>query len=125
MELSIIKLNTIQIPLKVSIFNTLFSNKKVLFQRMFIGALIGFGFISLFVFSVKEPDPSWGPYWQIRPLIIATLAGAVGMLSFYLQDIIKPKGEMSATFLIAGEIVLFGIAIWLGIVLGLDGTMWD
>lgn len=100
-------------------------NKKVLFQRLFIGALIGLGFISLFVFDVKNPDPSWGPNWQIRPLIITPLFGAFGMLFFYLQDIFKPKGELAATFIIAGEIVLFAIALWLGIVLGLDGTLWN
>lgn len=96
-----------------------------LLMRMLIGAIIGFLLISVFVFGVDNPDPSWPTNWRIRPLIITPLVGAFGALSFYLSDIIGVKGDWPKIFLTLISGVLFLISLWLGTILGLDGTMWN
>lgn len=96
-----------------------------LLKRMFIGALIGFLVISFFVFGVDNPNPSWPENWRIRPLIVTPLAGGFGILSFYLSDIIGVKGEWPKIFLFFISIILFFVALWMGTVLGLAGTMWN
>jgi hypothetical protein len=96
-----------------------------LIQRMLIGAVIGFLLISVFVFGLDNPNPAWPEHWRIRPLIITPLAGAFGILSFYLSDVLKPSGEWANLFISIISIILFLIALWLGTVLGLAGTMWN
>ena len=98
---------------------------KSLMLRMLLGAVIGFIVISFFVFRVDEPNPDWGNNWRIRPLIITPLAGAFGVLSFYLKDFIRPKTDMARIFVFILSLLGFIIALWMGIVLGLDGTMWN
>ncbi len=96
-----------------------------IFKRMLLGALIGFLIISFFVFGIEHPNPSWPSNWKIRPLIVTPLAGAFGILSFYLNDIIGVRSDWSKIFLVLISIILFFISLWLGTVLGLAGTMWN
>lgn len=100
-------------------------NSKSLIKRMFLGAVIGLIIISFFVFSVDEPNPNWGKLWKIRPLIITPLAGAFGILSFYFKDFIRPRSNLKTVLGFLFSIIAFMIALWLGIVLGLDGTLWN
>ncbi len=58
---------------------------------MLIGALAGLGIICFFVFSVDHPNPEWPQYWRVKPLLVTPLAGAIGILSFYLKPIVAPK----------------------------------
>ena len=109
----------------MSFLDKLHITKKSLFTRMGIGALFGFGFISLFVFGADNVDPSWGKYWQIRPLIVTPLFGAIGSLAFYLRDIFPTKSVLSGTLILVASTIVFIMTIWVGLVLGLDGTMWD
>ena len=100
-------------------------NINSLLIRMLLGALIGFLVISIFVFGVDYSNPAWPSNWRIRPLIITPLAGAFGILSFYLKDIMGVKGEWPRIFLTFISAIAFLISLWLGTVLGLAGTMWD
>ena len=94
-------------------------------KTMLLGALIGFVVISFFVFGVDNPNSSWPPNWRIRPLIVTPLATAFGILSFYLSDIFGVKGDWPRIFLLLISIIFFLISLWLGIILGLAGTMWN
>lgn len=91
---------------------------------MLVGAGIGLLVISFFVFGVDEPNPEWGQFWMIRPLIITPLAGAMGGAFYALMDYQSSLG-FNRTVAILLSAVVFFIGLWLGIVLGLDGTMWD
>src|SRR5919107_4752694 len=92
---------------------------------MLIGAVIGLILISLFVFGVDNPKPEWGELWRIRPLIITPLAGAMGGLFFYFMNYLSSRGSINKIFAIILSFVVFIIGLWMGVVLGLDGTMWD
>lgn len=100
-------------------------NINSLLKRMLLGAFIGFLVISLFVFGVDHPDPAWPSYWRLRPLVVTPLSGAFGILVFYSIDILGVKGDWPKIFLAILSTLLFVIALWLGTVLGLDGTMWN
>jgi hypothetical protein len=110
---------------KMTLFENLLIDKKSLLKRLGIGALFGFGFISLFVFGVDDVDPEWGKYWQVRPLIVTPLFGAIGSLAFYLRDIFPTKSVLAGTLILVASVIVFIMTIWVGIVVGLDGTMWD
>jgi hypothetical protein len=94
-------------------------------KPMIIGGLIGLILISLFVFGVDNPKPEWGKLWQVKPLIITPLAGAMGGLFFYFMNYMSSRGSINKVLAIVLSFVVFIIGLWMGVVLGLNGTMWD
>lgn len=98
---------------------------KSVLSRMLTGAFIGLAVISLFIFPITDPDPSWGAHWRIRPLIITPLASAFGFLSFYLKEYIQPRSDAGKIVVFLLSALAFVVALWMGTVLGLDGTLWD
>lgn len=90
-----------------------------------IGALIGFTFIALFVFPIDNPRPEWGEYWRVRPLILTPIIAALGAISGFL--VLKAGSHYGVNRSVAFIIGLLGfiISLWLGIVLGLAGTLWN
>ena len=100
-------------------------NRKSVMIRMLIGATLGLVFISLYVFSVKNPNPEWGKLWMIRPLVIVPLAAAAGSLFFSSIDLLRPQSSWKKILLMILSAFAFIVALWVGIVLGLDGTLWD
>lgn len=95
-----------------------------LIKRILIGGSIGFMVISVFVFGVEIPDPEWGKYWRIRPLLICPLSGAIGGTFYYFMDHITTPGTRQRTLTNIISILIFITVIWLGSVLALVGTMW-
>ena len=89
-----------------------------------MGAGIALLVISFFVFGFDSPLQEWGKYWWVRPLIITPLAGALGG-AFYAYMSYRSSRGFNRTFAIILSIVVYLIGLWLGIVLGLDGTLWD
>lgn len=94
-------------------------------KRVAIGAAAGLVVISFFVFGVDNPNPEWGKYWRIRPLVITPIAGAGAGLFYHLMGYMRNQSGWAS---VAGWILsILGcfVALWLGTVLGLDGTMWN
>lgn len=101
-------------------------NRYSLTVRMVVGALIGLGVISLLLLSVDEPRPEWGAYWMVQPLVMVPLAGAAGgFCNFVLFRFGVLFGVGNKW--VAGTVsaIVFLIGLWLGVVLGLNGTMWN
>lgn len=96
-----------------------------LVNRMSAGAGIGLFLISLFLLLAGEPNPEWGKLWTIRPLIIVPLAGATGGLFNYLIVHFHNQVGINKTIATILSVIVFIIGLWLGTVLGLDGTMWN
>ncbi len=97
----------------------------LLVTRMLVGAGIGLILISLFLLGAGEPNPEWGKLWMIRPLMIVPLAGAMGGLCNYFIFQFHTQVGVSKTIAMILSVLVFIIGIFLGIVLGLDGTMWN
>lgn len=93
-----------------------------LLTPILIGAGVGLILISFFVFGVN-PRPEWGKLWMIQPLVICPLAGATGGAFYWLMDYQSARG-FNRTLAITLSLIVFVIGLWLGLVLGLHGTMW-
>lgn len=89
-----------------------------------LGAGFAFLVISLCIFGIDKPHPEWGKFWMLRPLIITPLSGAIGGAFFYFINYKSYHGfKRLIQFLLS--LLIYGIGLWTGIILGLDGTMWD
>jgi hypothetical protein len=94
-------------------------------KRMLQGAGIALILIIIFLLSAGEPDPGWPKLWMMKPLIIVPLAGAIGGVFYYFMDHLRYKGGWRKAMAIILSLVVYIIGLWLGTVLGLDGTMWN
>jgi hypothetical protein len=94
-------------------------------KRMLQGAGIALILIIVFLLSDGEPDPSWPKLWMIKPLIMVPLAGALGGVFYYNMDHLRDQGGWRKTLAILLSLIVYIIVLWLGIVLGLNGTWWD
>lgn len=100
-------------------------NQSALFKGMLAGGAIALVLISMFVLSVPHPNPAWGSLWMVRPIIVVTLAGAVGGAFFGLVNHVATYSGWKKLLVVAGCAVVYVIGLWLGSVLGLNGTLWN
>ena len=94
-------------------------------KRMLQGAGIALLLIIFFLSAAGEPNPEWGKLWMLRPLIIVPLSGAMGGVFYYFMDHMRYQGIWRKILANVLSLVVFIIALWMGTILGLDGTMWD
>jgi len=99
-------------------------NRAILFRYMLFGAGIALLLIMVFLLPVRNHDTAWGKYWMFRPLIIVPFAGAFGGLVCYFLNNIGYEGWRKVSIVIL-SLIIYIIILWLGIVLGLDGTLWN
>jgi len=100
-------------------------NPALLTKRALIGAGIALLLMALFLLNVDEPNPAWPKLWFIRPLIIVQLAGAAGGAFYHIMDSNTSRKGWGRLLAIVISLIVYIIALWLGSVLGLDGTLWD
>jgi len=96
-----------------------------LVKRMLIGWSIGLAVILFFVLGVKHPRAEWGNLWMIRPLIITPLAGATGGAVVYFADRLRQQYGWNKVLINTLCGIICFIGLWMGIVLGLVGTLWN
>lgn len=96
-----------------------------LVKRMLIGTAIGLVVIAIFVLPIKHPRAEWGQYWMLKPFIITPLSGAMGgLVAYFMARFRNQYGwNKTLTFLLTAIICVIGL--WMGIVLGLNGTLWN
>ena len=101
------------------------SNQPISFAKpVLIGGIIALLLISFFVFGVDEPNPECGKLWRLKPLLITPIAGAMGGAFFYFMEVMSYRG-MNKTVAVLVGLIGYVIALWMGTVLGLNGTMWN
>ncbi|MES2650715.1 MAG: potassium transporter KefB [Bacteroidota bacterium] len=94
-------------------------------KRMIQGAIIGLVLISAFLISTGSGKPEWGNWWMIKPLLMQPFAGAVGGAVYYYFDEIRFKGGWNRIIADILSLVIFIVGMWMGSVLGLNGTYWN
>lgn len=94
-------------------------------KRMIQGAAIALILIVIFLLRAGEPNPEWGKLWRIKPLIIVPLAGASAGVFYYLMDHFRQQGGWKKVLVNILSLMVGIIALWLGTVLGLNGTYWN
>jgi hypothetical protein len=97
----------------------------LLIKRMLLGAGIALLLISIFLSGVHDPKPEWGKLWMLKPLIVVPLAGAMGGAFSYLMEPLRQQGGWKMILAIILSLIVYIIGLWLGTVLGLNGTLWD
>lgn len=95
------------------------------YKRMLQGAGIALVLITIFLAGVDDPNPDWPKFWMVKPLLVVPIAGAMGGVFYYFMDFMRNQGLWIK--ILANVISMFAylVAIWLGSVLGLDGTLWN
>lgn len=94
-------------------------------KRMLLGAAIALMLIIIFLLGVNNPKPEWGNLWMIKPLVIVPLAGALGGVFYYFVDHVLHGNGWKKVLVIIVSLVGYIVALWLGTVLGLNGTLWN
>lgn len=93
--------------------------------RLLLGAGIALILITVFLLRVREPNPEWGKLWMVKPLIIVPIAGAIGAAFYYFMDHLRNDGGWRKVLANVLSLLAYLIALWLGTVLGLNGTLWN
>lgn len=93
--------------------------------RLLLGAGIALILITVFLLRVREPNPEWGKLWMVKPLIIVPIAGALGAAFYYFMDHLRNDGGWRKVLANVLSLLAYLIALWLGTVLGLNGTLWN
>ncbi|WP_242919796.1 potassium transporter KefB [Pontibacter liquoris] len=94
-------------------------------KRMLQGATVGLILIAFFLIGAGAPDPAWPSFWMVKPLLMVPAAGALGGLFFYNMDPLRAQGGGRTVVAYILSLLVFLVVLWLGTVLGLNGTMWD
>ena len=94
-------------------------------KRMIQGAFIGLIIISAFLISAGQGKAEWGNWWMVKPLLMQPFAGAVGGAVYYYFDELRSKGGWSRIMADLFSLIIFIIGMWMGSVLGLNGTYWN
>ncbi|GAB3708634.1 hypothetical protein GCM10027592_44000 [Spirosoma flavus] len=94
-------------------------------KRALLGAVIGLALISYFLLSLNHPNPNWPKFWMVRPLLVVPFAGACGGIFYYFTSHLSIRKGWQKIALNVLSFLVFIIGLWMGIVLGLDGTMWN
>jgi hypothetical protein len=92
---------------------------------MLIGGGIGLFVALFFIVSSGGGRPEWGKFWMIQPLAVLIFAGAMGGFCNYIIVHFRGLFGISKAVAIILSILVFLFGIWMGIVLGLHGTMWN
>jgi len=94
-------------------------------KRMLQGAGAALVLIAVFIFPIQNPNPEWGKWWMVKPLMMVPLAGAMGGLFNYYLDHLRVQGGWKKAVAFVIGVAGYLVAVWLGTVLGLNGTLWD
>jgi zinc transporter ZupT len=105
--------------------NGVITVNRLLVIRMLIGTVIALAVILTFVLGVNEPNPAWHSTWWLRPIIITPLAGAGGGFFFHFIYELGKNGTLKKLLFTVIGVIGYVVALWLGTVLGLAGTLWD
>ena len=89
------------------------------------GAAVALVFIGVFLMGVNEADPSWPKYWKLKPFLMVPLAGAIGGTFYHLMGYLRTQGSWKKVLGFLFGLLEYIIILWLGTVLGLNGTLWD
>ncbi len=94
-------------------------------KPILIGASIGLFLILLFLLPAGDPNPEWEKYWMIKPIIMVPFAGAVGGAFYHLMSPMRRKGGWNKIVANIISFIVFIFGLWIGSVLGLNGTYWN
>jgi hypothetical protein len=97
----------------------------VLRKRMLFGAGIGLLMVGFFVIAAGKGNAAWGDYWRVKPLLLTPFLGAIiGACYDVTEPLRRIEGWLGKLFLVL-SLLGYLIGLWMALVLGLAGTMWN
>jgi hypothetical protein len=97
----------------------------ILVKKMLTGGGIALILMLIFLLPIRDPNPAWGKLWIIKPLIVISLAGAMGGVFYYLMGNMRSQGGWKMILANVLCLLVYIFVLWIGTVLGLNGTLWD
>lgn len=94
-------------------------------KPILIGAGIALSLVALFLAGADSADPSWHALWWVRPLVIVPLAGATGGFCYNVLHRWQQQRHWHRGLILLVSLFLFIVGLWLGFVLGFNGTYWN
>lgn len=94
-------------------------------KHLLIGAGIALLMVGFFVIAAGKGNPGWGDYWRIKPLLLSPFLGAITGLCYDVTEPLRRLNGWLGKLFLALSILGFVVGQWLGLVLGLAGTMWN
>jgi ABC-type transport system involved in cytochrome c biogenesis permease subunit len=94
-------------------------------KRALQGSGIALVLIGIFLIGVKNPNPAWGKFWMVKPLLMVPVFGGLGGIFYYFMDHLRCMGGWKTVLAYFISFIGFVVAVWLGTVLGLNGTLWN
>jgi hypothetical protein len=94
-------------------------------KLMAIGGGIAFILIIIFLLPVPKAKPEWPALWMIKPLIVVPVAGAMAGIFYYFMDHLRFQGGWKKFLANIFSLIAYIIALWMGTILGLHGTLWN
>jgi hypothetical protein len=96
-----------------------------LIKRMLLGAAIALTVIIIFLAGAGDANPNWPRFWMLKPLLVVPTAGAMGGLFHHFMGQLRSQGGWKKALAFFLSLFGYGVALWMGIVLGLNGTYWN
>ncbi|MBS1660714.1 MAG: potassium transporter KefB [Bacteroidetes bacterium] len=94
-------------------------------KRLIAGAAIGLVLIGFFLITAGKGNPAWGDYWRVKPLLLTpALSALVGLCYDITQPLRNLKGWQGKLFLVV-SLLGYAVGIWLSLILGMAGTLWN
>ncbi len=105
--------------------NSLINQPRMYPRFLLLGAGINLIINVLFITDLDTTNSAWSPFWMVKPLTLGPLITGLGaMLAFYVVKFLINQ-NISKYISYFSFVAIFIISIWLGIVLGFNGTLWD
>ncbi|WP_316832089.1 hypothetical protein [Pedobacter aquatilis] len=94
-------------------------------KRMLTGALISLCIVSFFLIVAGKGNPGWGSYWQIKPLLLSPFLGSITGFCYDITARLRKINGWTGKLLIVLSLIGYFVGIWMSLVLGLAGTLWN
>lgn len=101
-------------------------NPTTIAKRALVGAVIAYVLITLFLLVPGVTvSPNWPKFWMVRPLIVVPLSGAMGGIFYYFMEVLVSRQGWKRMVAVIVSLFVYIVGLWLGTVVGLDGTLWN
>ena len=101
------------------------SYKRSFIKIVLLGFALGLFIASMLIHNVSFPKLSWGPNWYIKPMLVLSFVASIGSIPFYFANQYEASNHSKKILAYLGATLFLLFFIWIGIILGFDGTIWN
>lgn len=94
-------------------------------RHLLQGAVVALILILPFLLPSGDPQPDWPTLWRIKPLLVVPFSGALGGLFCQFMQHRRNAGGWKGAIAYLASLAGYMLVVWLGIMAGLNSTLWD